>query len=120
MADTKITTEILSESKKAELEAKHGEIIAVQTKAGAAAFIGPTRTQYRSHLTKMANDDKNRPQNIEAFILALCVHPSKEELNDMIERKPGIAPTCYNAILEFAGIEEEKHTKKYETGAEGT
>jgi hypothetical protein len=120
LAESKIATEILSKEKKAELEAKHGEIIAVQTKAGPAAFIGPTRTQYRSHLTKMANDDKNRPQNIEAFVIALCIYPSKEELNEMIERKPGIAPTCYNAILEFAGIEEEKHTKKYETGAEET
>lgn len=121
MAEEKPATslDILPPGKREELEAKHGEILAVRTKAGPAAFIGPTRTQYRRHLTSL-NDEKSRPERIEELVLLCLVWPDKATMNAMIERKPGIAPTCYSAILTFSGLEDDKETKKYETGSEGT
>jgi hypothetical protein len=111
--------DILPTGVRAELEAKHGEILAVRTKAGPAAFIGPTRAQYKRHLA-VIGEDKTRGERIEEFVTALCVWPDKTQFSGMLDKKPGIALTVYGAITSFAGLEDEKTTKKYETGAEET
>jgi hypothetical protein len=118
LADEKLD-DILPPGKRAELEEKYGEILAIRTKAGPAAFKGPSRVQYRRHLSQVS-DEKMRGERIDQFVIELNVFPGQVEFSAMLDRKPGIAVTCYSAILAFAGLEDDKETKKYETGAEGT
>lgn len=108
---------ILPEEVQKKLESEHGEICAIMTRAGPAAFRGPTRSEYRRHFAAIQQNEKERPERIEQFLLQLVVYPAGNVLNAMLEKKPGIGPTCYNALMSFAGLEDEKETKKYETGS---
>lgn len=102
--DDKPVIEVLPAKTMAELEAKHGEIVAVKTACGPAAFRVCKRQEYQ-RFNSMLVDDKKKHMALEFLAVACCVFPSQEQFQSMLERKPGIIAACANAVLEHSGVD---------------
>lgn len=102
--DDKPVTEVLPAAKMAELEKVHGEVVAVKTAAGPAAFRVFKRQEYQ-RFNSMLVDDKKKHMALEYIALACCVYPSPEQFQAMVDRKPGIIASCANAVLEHGGVD---------------
>ena len=117
MADEKEGTgaplgDLLPKETREKLEAAHGEIVAVETKCGVAAFRvfkGPEYDRYN----KMIFDEKQRPTAFRALVATCCVYPEGATFQAWLDRYPGITQTCLNHVLELGGVNAEAEAKKY-------
>lgn len=92
----------------AELRAKHGEVIEVETKEGPFGFRVPNRTEYNRYTEKLFNE-KTRHLAGEILVRACCVYPPDADAR--FERHPGVITTCSGPVLELAGVDTEARTK---------
>lgn len=106
MEEEKPIVEVLPPQLMAELEKKHGEIVAVRTAAGPAAFRVFKRQEYQ-RFNQMLVDDKKKHMALEFIALACCVYPDQPQFQAMVDRKPGIIASCANAVLEHGGVDGE-------------
>ena len=104
--------ELLTEAEAKALREKHGEIAAVNTKRGVAAFRSPTRAEYARY-NSLIFDEKKRPNAFEALVSTCVVKPDAKTFQTWLDSSPGITETCLNIVLELAGVERDAQTKKY-------
>lgn len=94
-----------------ELEEKHGEVTTVETVLGLAVFRSPTRGEYRRFRSSI-HDARKRADAGEILVRDCVVHPSLEEFDRWLDKKPGIAEVCSDPVLELAGITDEADAGK--------
>lgn len=104
--------DLLSEAEASKLKTEHGEITAVQTKKGVAAFRSPTRGEYARY-NQYLFDEKTRSKAFESLVLQCVVSPSRQTFEAWLDKSPGITQTCLDAVLKLAGVDTEAQTKKY-------
>ncbi len=94
-----------------EARAKHGEIVLVAAeKAGeVAALRRPTRAEYQ-RFKQHRNDQRYRTTALERLIEACILIPTAAEFEHVLEKKPVLADTFGERLLEEAGL-EEAHAK---------
>jgi hypothetical protein len=103
--------EKISDEKFEELELQYGEIAVVSTKLGDVAFRSPKRAEYERYLSILF-DEKKRHKAQEVLIRACRIYPSTEQLDQMIEKAPGIIVTCSGPVLELGGQAGEPEVRK--------
>jgi len=100
-----------------ELKAKHGDIIAVKTKAGVFAFRTAKRGEY-ARFNDMLYNEKQRSKASEFLIRTCVVYPGNEQVSSVaaldaaIDRYPGIIVTCSNPLVEACGLDTEAEVGK--------
>ena len=104
--------ELLGAELRKKLEAEHGEVIAVKTRGGVAAFKVLTGGDYDRY-TDLFMEPKTRRQAMKHAVLAARVYPDVGTFQSWVDKYPGIVMTCFNPVVEFAGVETEAATKKY-------
>ena len=52
----------------------------------------------------MSSDDAQRANALRTLVIACVVHPAPAEFMAMLERKPGLAETFGNKLVEIAGV----------------
>src|SRR3990167_8239033 len=93
-------TDILPAETAQALEKKHGEVVAVQTKAGVAAFrvfTGPEYDRYNSAIF----DEKKRTSAFKTLLCSCVVLPDPTVFLGWVDRYPGIIQTCLPHVLEL-------------------
>ncbi len=106
------TLDLLPEELRKKLEATHGEIVAVKTKAGVAVFRlckEPELERYQDLQGNKATSNKSA----SLFVKTLVVHPDKKVFEAWVSKYPGIAITCLNPVLAFCGVEVDAEKKEY-------
>lgn len=104
--------DLLPKEVRAKLESEHGEIVAVQTKAGVAAFRVFRGGDY-DLFNKRILDDKQRGSAAKPLVLSCVVYPDPQTFLAWCDKYPGIVTTCLNPVLELGGVNSEAETKKY-------
>jgi hypothetical protein len=104
--------ELLTVDEAQKLAAQHGEVAAVKTKCGVAAFRSPTDAEYGRY-NALLFDEKTRANAFKALVKTCVVKPSRETFEGWVAKSPGIVQTCLNAVLELAGVDTDAQTKKY-------
>lgn len=104
--------DLLGEELRKKLEADHGEIVAVQTKSGVAAFRVFTKGEYDAY-NKILIDEKRRPEAFGLLVRTCVVHPDKATFNAWVDKYPAIVTTCISHVLELGGLNAEAEAKKY-------
>lgn len=95
-------SEKISDEQFADLEAKYGEIVEVNTVLGPCIFKRPARADYQRYLSYLF-DEKKRASAQEILVRSCVVSPNKETFGQMLDVAPGIAVTCSGPCLELAG-----------------
>lgn len=103
--------ERLLDSELDELRSKYGEVLCVSTQLGDIALRPPTGPEF-DRLMTMIMDEKKRSKAFEMAIRTCVVFPGVEVLDSWLKKKPGLAYTCGNSFLEFAGVESEAAIRK--------
>ncbi len=99
------TVEVLPQATLDALAKEHGrDVVAVQTKAGPAAFRVFKRPEY-ARFNGMLGDDKTKAAALEYIVRATVVYPSGPDFDAMIDRYPGIIASCANEVLVLGGVE---------------
>jgi hypothetical protein len=90
-----------------EARGKLGELVLVAAlKAGeVAALRRPTRAEYQ-RFKKHRADERYRTTALERLVEACIVLPSATEFEKVLEKKPVLADTFGEKLLEEAGLEE--------------
>lgn len=104
--------DLLPEGVRAKLVAEHGEVLAVKTRAGVAAFRvfkGPEYARY----SDMILDEKKRGSASKQLVLSCCVYPDKPTFLSWLDKYPAIELTCMPPLLKFGGFEVEATQKNY-------
>lgn len=105
--------DLLTDAEVTKLRGEHGEITAVKTKRGVAAFRSPSRAEYARY-NALLFDEKTRAKAFEALVCQCVVLPTRATFEGWLEKAPGITQTCLDAVLKLAGVDTEAQTKKYE------
>lgn len=94
-----------------EARGKHGELVLVAAeKAGeVAALRHPTRAEYQ-RFKQHRTDQRNRTTALERLVEACILIPNAAEFERVLEKKPVLADTFGEKLLEEAGL-EEAHAK---------
>jgi hypothetical protein len=92
----------------AELRAKYGDVIEVETREGPFAFRVPNRSEYNRYTEKLFNE-KTRHLASDFLVRACCVYPPDADAR--IERRPGVVTTCASPVIEHAGVDTEARAK---------
>jgi hypothetical protein len=95
---TKLTDEVF-----AELKAKHGDVIGLETDDGAAVFRAPTRQEWERFLKEQASEDTKAAAH-RPLIMGCRVWPEKDAFDALVARKPGILLSFGGELIEFAGL----------------
>jgi hypothetical protein len=101
-----LTVEVLPQAQLDTLAKEHGDVVAVQTKAGPAVFRVFKRQEYQ-RFNSMLTDDKKKHMALEYIVQACVVYPAHAEFDAMVARRPGIVASCANAVLEHGGVDGE-------------
>lgn len=94
------------------LKTTHGEIVAVSTKQGVAAFRSPTDAEYGRYNAFLFNE-KTRASAFKELVKLCVVHPDRATFEGWLAKSPGIVQTCLESVLNLAGVDTEAQTKKY-------
>lgn len=102
-----LTAEHLSE-----LEAQYKRIARVRGKDGAWEFVmrKPTRGEYKQFRARL-NDDRTKSDAQDALVRVLCVYPSKEAFDALLEEWPAIPEAASEALLALMGMATEADLK---------
>jgi hypothetical protein len=88
-----------------------GEVVAIMTACGPAAFRGPTSPEY-VRIKAMAQSVNDRAAASKTLCLMCVLEPSREVFGTWCDRKPGIVDVCDDHIFELAGIDKAAAVKK--------
>jgi hypothetical protein len=94
------------------LEKEHGEILAIKTRAGVAAFKVFSKGDYDRY-TDLLMKEGTRAKAFSHIVFASRIHPEAQVFMGWVDKYPGIITTCANPVLEFGGVDTEATTKKY-------
>jgi hypothetical protein len=89
----------------------NGEVVAVMTVMGPAAFRGPTSSEY-ARVKAMAQNPADRFATAKTLCLICVLSPERSVFAAWIEKKPGIPDICDDHIYELAGIDKSAAVKK--------
>lgn len=112
--ETEQATDLLPKEIREKLEAAHGEIVAVETRAGVAAFRIFKRAEFQRY-QQMLFDDKQKSAATDQLVLTCCVHPDRNTFLGWLDKYPAIASSCASAVLDLGGYKAEAESKKYGT-----
>jgi hypothetical protein len=104
--------DLLPEGVRAKLTADHGEVMAVKTRAGVAAFR-VFKSQEYARYSDMIMNEKQRGQAGRSLVLSCCVYPDKQTFLAWLDKYPAIELTCTPPLLKFGGFEAEATQKNY-------
>lgn len=104
--------DLLGEELRKKLEADHGEIVAVQTKPGVAAFRVFKKAEYDRY-NRALMDEKTRADAFSLLVRTCVVHPEASNFNAWVDKYPAIVTTCISHVLELGGLNAEAEAKKY-------
>ena len=88
------------------LKSEHGEIYAVEVGGATLIVRPPTRAAFRRFVDKSANETA-RYTAMENLLRDCVVWPSPTELNELLERKPGIVAPVAERLVQLAGAAQE-------------
>ena len=88
-----------------------GEVAAVMTAMGPAAFRGPTSGEY-ARVKAMAQNPAERASAAKTLCLICVLDPAREVFASWIDKKPGIVDVCDDPIFELAGVDKSAAVKK--------
>jgi len=101
----------LTDEKIAELKAKYGELHQLSHDGESVVVTRPNRQQWKKFRAFM-NDDRKRGDAIESLLRECVVHPSLDELNSLLEVKPGLAEAFGSSVVELAGAAKTEAVEK--------
>lgn len=78
---------------------------------GAVICKAPNRGEYK-RFRQMVIDPDKRAMALETLLYGCCVHPPKDELNAMLEHRPGWAEVFGDKLSGWAGAGQEVTEKK--------
>lgn len=88
-----------------------GEVVAIMTACGPAAFRGPTAAEY-VRIKSMAQNANDRASASKALCLMCVLFPTREVFGSWLDKKPGIVDVVDDHIFELAGIDKSAAVKK--------
>jgi hypothetical protein len=97
----------LTPEKIEQLKDAHGELRRVKTKRGDVVVRGPSVGEWRRWRAESA-DAKRRAQSIETLVRSCVVHPEPPAFGELLEKAPALVETLAEAVLELAGLEEDR------------
>lgn len=104
--------DLLGEELRKKLELEHGEVVAVQTKAGVAAFRVFKKGEYDRY-NRALMDEKTRADAFSLLVRTCVVHPDATTFTAWVDKYPAIVTTCISHVLELGGLNAEAEAKKY-------
>ncbi len=84
------------------LKSAHGEIRQLE-KEGYHVIIRPPKRQEWKRFRTAAADERKRADALEILFRDCCVYPEKEAVEEMLNRRPGLAEVFGGEAMEFAG-----------------
>jgi hypothetical protein len=104
----------IPEEKLAELKAKHGDVVVVDTKCGDCAFRGANKGEYDRYQALLFKE-ATRPKAGETLVLATLVYPDSATFAGYVQKFPGVVTTCTSPVLELSGVDGDADVKKHES-----
>ncbi len=97
----------------AELRAKHGEdLAAFPTSLGFLVFKSPDRDIYEDFLEAVASDKGKKSVAMRSIALRCAVHPTKDIVDEIFKKKPGLPATIAARLVEMSTEDVEDVAKK--------
>lgn len=88
-----------------------GEVVAIMTACGPAAFRGPTAAEY-TRFKAMAQNANDRVSASKALCLMCVLAPTREVFGTWVDKKPGIVDVVDDHVLALAGFDKQAEVKK--------
>jgi hypothetical protein len=112
----------ISDEKRDELRAEHGagvlhvlpdpdEYERDDSEIDEIIVRGPKRAEYKRFRAAL-DDDKKIAKAAEQLLRDCLVHPTKDELAEMLSRRPGLEDTWGQALARLAGVRQGVEAKK--------
>jgi hypothetical protein len=92
------------------LKAEHGEIHLLRASGVEVVVKAPGRAQWKRFRAYVA-DERRRPDAVETLLRDCVVHPDAAALDAILEKRPGLAETFGNQVVELAGASGEAEKK---------
>lgn len=105
-------TSELTPEKLSELEAAHKRIATVRGRGNTWTVVlrKPSRAEYKQFRSRL-NDDRMKADAQEALVRSLCVYPSREAFDVLLEEWPAIPEAASEAVLHLMGMVTEADLK---------
>jgi hypothetical protein len=95
----------------AELKAKHGDVLHLETDLGDVVFKVATPELWQRFIDEVSDEDQ-RPRAMAPLVYGCRVYPEKEEFDRILQRRPGLTQTLGNQLSAFCGLEKAAARKK--------
>ncbi len=93
-----------------ELKAQHGEIHQLSYAGVDVIVRAPSRAAWKRYRALMS-DAARRADSFEVLLRDCLLHPSLQELDGILDRRPGLAETFGAELVEIAGLGKEAEKK---------
>lgn len=93
------------------LKDQHGDIYELEAGDVVVYAKAPSRPTFKRWLS-ISTDEKKRYDGLEVLLRDCVVEPAGEKLDELLDRKPGLAATFGAKLLELAGAQEEASFRK--------
>lgn len=102
----------ITQSELAELKAKHGEVLHLETKWGHdIVFRVATMEEYNRFLEEHV-DPQTRVSATRTLIYTCAVYPEREEFDKVIRARPGLLNKLADELTTFCGADRDALRKK--------
>jgi len=102
---------VLDPKKIAELKQEHGDVYSLTVGGSEFVVKAPGDGEWYRFLD-LSSEAKKRTRALRLLVESCLLHPSKDEFESLLAKRPAIAMTLGNKLCELAGLEEEATVKK--------
>jgi hypothetical protein len=101
---------MIDEATVEKLKAEHGELHLLRASGAEVVVKPPSRAQWKRFRAYVA-DERRRPDAVESLLRDCVVYPDAAALDGILEKRPGLAETFGNQVVELAGASGEAEKK---------
>lgn len=102
----------IDESTLAELKAKHGNILHVETKYGHEVVFRVATYEEFNRFLEQHGDVQTRVAAVKNLLFECTVYPDNEGLQRILREKPGLLSKLTDYLTDFCGLEKDAVRKK--------
>lgn len=97
---------MIDHKKLQQLKDQYGDIYELSAMDASVYVKAPSRPSVKRFFATIS-DDKRRFEALEQLLRDCVVDPSQDELDKLLDRKPGLVATFGGKLMELAGAQEE-------------
>ncbi|HEX2863663.1 MAG TPA: hypothetical protein VHN99_03775 [Deinococcales bacterium] len=90
-----------------QLKAEHGDTLKLLKAAGETVVVRPPRKVEYERFRDASFDEKKRARALEQLVREAVVHPSRDEFDALLQRKPALSEVFGARVIELAGAAVE-------------